>query len=250
MRVQQRQSNFWRGVALTISSLVLTAPIAAQEMDPVALLKEMSNEIENLESFVLEGDAYADARLREGQIIEHASHLTMRVSRPDALRLTNRSAEDSKEIYFSDGVLTVSALPRNLYAQAEIPKDIATAVTFVMDELDIDAPLMDLLMANIAENLTTDSTNVRYLGTSLVREEIYHHIGLRGPETDVQVWIATQGPALPGKIALTSKWEGGSPRYVVFLDWDTSPDLPEGTFEYVPPKGAVEIPFIHDAQGQ
>ena len=250
MRIQQSPSGFWRGVALAITTLVLTVPLSAQEMDPIALLKKMSSEIENLQSFILEGDAYADARLREGQIIEHASHLTMRVARPDSLHFTNQSAEDSNEIYFSDGTLTVSTQPRNLYAQAEIPAGIDSAVLYAMDELDIDAPLMDLLMANVAENLTEGASNVRYLGLSLVREKIYHHVSLRGPETDVQVWIAADGPTLPGKIVLTSKWEGGTPRYVAFLSWDINPDLPEGTFHYTPPEGAMKIQFIRDSQEQ
>jgi hypothetical protein len=250
MRVRQQPTDFWRGVVLAMATLVLTMPLTAQEMEAVALLKKMSSQIEGLDAFVLEGDAYADARLREGQIIQHTLQLTMRVDRPGSLRFTNRSADGTKELYLSDGTLTVSSQPQNLYAQTEIPNGIASAVTFAMDELDIDTPLMDLLMANVAENLTEDARNVRYLGKSLVREKLYHHIGLRGPETDVQVWIAVDGPALPGKIVMSSKWEGGSPRYVAFLEWDTTPNLPNGTFEFEPPEGAMKIEFLRTSQGQ
>ncbi len=252
MRVQRQPTDFWRSVVLAMATLALalTMPLSAQEMEPVALLKEMSKQIESLDAFMLEGDAYDDARLREGQIIQHTSQLTMRVKRPDSLRFTNRSADGSKEIYFADGMLTVTGQPQNLYAQTEIPKGIASAVIFAMDELDIDAPLMDLLTANIAENLTKDARNVRYLGKSLVREKLYHHIGLRGPETDVQVWIAVDGPALPGKIVLTSKWEGGSPRHVAFLEWDTTPDLSADTFEFKPQAGAMKIEFLRTSQDQ
>jgi hypothetical protein len=87
-------------------------------------------------------------------------------------------------------------------------------------------------------------TEVQYLGTSLFRGELHDHIAVRGADVDMQLWIAAEGRPLPRKMALSSKWEAGAPRFVSFISWDTSPDFSDDTFKFVPPTGATEINFI------
>ena len=75
-------------IIVTLVSCGLLANIAsAQEPDPRDLLRRMSDEIAGLNSFSISGDAYADARLDAGLIIEHASQATLRVRKPDLIRL-------------------------------------------------------------------------------------------------------------------------------------------------------------------
>jgi hypothetical protein len=109
-------------------------------------------------------------------------------------------------------------------------------------------PLLDFVSANIADDLIKDADAVRYLGTSLIRDEVFHHIGIRSRDVDVQLWIATQGPPLPGKLVITSKWEGGSPRFVAFFDWKKNLDLPNNSFRFLPPDDAVAIEFLPDLE--
>ena len=80
--------------------------IYAQDNQATEMLHQMSAEIASLDGFVISGDAYTDDRLDAGQIIEHSMDVTMRMSRPNAMRITNRDAESTKEIYFGNGVLT------------------------------------------------------------------------------------------------------------------------------------------------
>lgn len=53
----------------------------AEDMDPKALVNQMSEAIAGLDSFRVDGDAYADWRLPAGLIIENASEVTARVRR-------------------------------------------------------------------------------------------------------------------------------------------------------------------------
>ena len=93
----------------------------AQEPDPRALLKSMGEAIESLDSYSLSGDAYADARLDAGLIIEHASQATLSVRKPDSVRITNTTAEEHKELFFGSGVLSIYTRWMNFYGQTEIP---------------------------------------------------------------------------------------------------------------------------------
>jgi hypothetical protein len=112
--------------------------------------------------------------------------------------------------------------------------------------MDIDVPLLDFVSANIADDLLKDAEAVRYLDTSLIHNELFHHIGIRLPDVDVQLWIATKGRPLPKKLVITSKWEGGSPRFVALFNWNINPNLSNTSFRFDPPDDAVAVKFLID----
>ena len=232
-------------ITLTFLAAIAGASTAhAQEIDATGLVERMSAEIAGLDAFIVHGDAYADARLDAGQIIEHSSQVSLQLRRePSAIRISNRSSEDTKEIYFNDGAVSVYSTSKNFYARAEIPKGVDSMLEFAVDDIGIESPMLDFIATDVANDLLTDVESISYLGTSLIRDRTYHHVGIRYPETDVQVWIASDGQPLPGKLAISSKWEGGAPRFVAFFEWDTDPDFARGVFTFDPPDGAVQIDF-------
>ncbi len=241
--------SIWRTVTLGIVAGAFAAGASAQQVDAKVLLEQMSAEIAGLDRFIVHGDAYADARLDAGQIIEHASQVMLQLRRePASIRITNRNSEDVREIYFDDGLLNVYSSNDNFYAQTEIPKGVESMLDFAVNEVGIEAPLLDFVSANIADDFLQDADDVRYLGTSLIRDEIFHHIGIRFQDVDVQIWIASEGRPLPGKLVISSKWEGGSPRFVAFFKWDTDPVFQRDLFKFDPPGDATKIEFLHSLQ--
>ena len=236
-------------VIVTVSASIFAASVSAQDIDAKALLEQMSAEIAGLGSFIVHGEAYADARLDAGQIIEHASQVMLQLRRqPASIRITNRSAVNSEEIYFEDGWLSVYSSNDKFYAQMKIPQGLDSMLDFAVNEVDIEAPLLDFVSANVGDDLLQDADEVRYLGTSLIRDEILHHIGIRTADVDMQIWVASEGRPLPGKLVISSKWEGGSPRFVGFFKWETDPAFLPDTFRFEPPDGAVEIDFLAELQ--
>ena len=215
----------------------------AQEPDPKELLKRMSDEIAGLESYIIKGDAYADARLDAGLIIEHASQATLQVHKPGTVRITNKTSEELKELFFHSGVLTIYTKSKNFYAQTLIPEGANAALDYAVDELGMDAPMLDFVSVEVAKRLLATATDVLYLGTSLVRGKTYQHVAIRTPEIDIQLWIAAEGQPLPGKMSLSAKWDGGAPRTTVFMEWNTSPDFQKNPIQFSPPDDAIKISF-------
>ena len=236
----------WWTITVGIVAGAFAASAFAQTIDAKSLLKQMSAEIAGLSGFIVHGDAYADARLDAGQIIEHTSQVTLRLRRePASIRITDRSAEDTEEIYFDDGLLSVYSDNENFYARTTIPNDLDSMLDFAVNDIGIDAPLLDFVSANVADDLLQDAEDVRYLGTSLIRDEILHHIGIRTADVDIQIWVASEGRPLPAKLVISSKWEGGSPRFVAFFKWDTDPEFQRDLFKFDPPHDAIEVAFLH-----
>jgi len=235
--------SFRRAVIALLTCGFIANTASAQEPDPRELLKRMGAAVAGLDSYRISGDAYVDARLDAGLIIEHASEATLSVRKPDSVRITNKSSEDVKELFFSAGQLTVYTQSKNFYGQTEIPEGVEAALDYATDELGLDAPMLDFVTGEVAERLLAEATNVEYFGTSLIRGKVYEHVVIRTPEIDIQLWIAAEGLPLPGKMALSAKWDSGSPRTVVFMEWDADPDIPSGALAFEPPVGAVRISF-------
>jgi hypothetical protein len=224
--------------------LIISTPVVAEDKaEALAILERMSDEIASLDKFVVTGEAYADARLEPGLLIEQSSDVVMRVSRPDKLRITNRSAESTGEIFFSEGMLSVYNGNSNYYAQTPIPAGLNAAVFFAIDEVGVEAPILDFISSDVASYLTEDADSVDYIGLSRFRGQSHHHIVIRTAEIDLQLWVLAEGAPLPAKMALSAKWEGGSPRSVFFFSWDTDPKIKSKTLRFEPPPGAIKIEF-------
>jgi hypothetical protein len=224
--------------------LMISTPVMAEdEAAARAILDSMSAEIASLDKFAITGEAYADARLKSGQLIEHSSDVVMRFIRPNKLRVTNRSAESTGEIFFSEGMLSVYNGNSNYYAQTPIPAGLNAAVFFAVDEVGVEAPILDFISSDVVSYLTEDADSVDYIGLSRFRGQSHHHIGIRTSEIDIQLWVLAEGTPLPAKMALSAKWEGGSPRSVFFFSWDTDPKIKSKTLRFEPPPGAIKIEF-------
>ena len=239
-----RSTSVLLSVAAIVAGGSLANTSSAQETDPRELIERMGAEVAALDRFILSGEAYVDASLGAGQIIQNSSEVTMRVLKPNSMHLTRHDTEDNKDLYFSDGVLSIYTDTLNFYAQTEVPDGLGAAVDFAIDEIGIDAPLLDFVSSDMAETLMEDADDIRLIGTSLVRGKLYEQIAVRTAEVDIQMWIASEGRPLPGKMVITSKWEGGSPRFVVFMEWNTSPEFPANAFSFVPPEDATQINFV------
>ena len=234
--------------AVLLSLLLCTQVLAAGEDEARAILTRMSAEIAALEQFVITGDGYVDARLGAGQIIEHSNDVVLRISKPDTLRITNRSADSVGEIFFGGGVLSVYNETDNFYAQTPLPEGIDAAVEFAINEIGIEAPVLELISSDVGSFLLEDADSVDYFGLSLFRGGRYHHIGIRSAELDLQLWVSADGAPLPGKMAISSKWEAGAPRSVFFFSWDIEPEIKLENLKFKRPPGAIRIEFDRGAE--
>ncbi len=229
-----------------IAFSLASSAMNAKELDPTQIINQMSKEIAGLQSFILRGYTSVDARLEAGQIIEHSSQITMRVVRPGSIHISDESFETTKEIYFEDHLVTIYDSSTGFYGQKQLPPEVKTPFIYAVDNLGIDAPLIDLLHQDLTRELVEDASEVQYLGESLMRGRTYHHIGLRMPEIDMQLWIQSKGPPLPGKLVISAKWEGGAPRTVSFIEWQLNPKLSAEDFKFEAPEGAVKIKIQSD----
>ena len=247
MKVRNRYRIFLLAAFLATGTLTADESLVRQDARAVEVLKSMSAYTASLDRVVISGVTYNDARLGSGLMVSNSTEMRVSIDRPASLYVSNFDGLQHKKLFFHDGTLTVFNQERKFYAQASIPKEIDAALEFALEELEIEAPLMDLIHKDASTHLLGPQETILYLvDKARVAGTDCHHIAIRGSEVDVQLWVEEGDRPVPRKIVITSKWEGGSPRYTANLMWDSEPDFGDEIFEFEAPEGSFNIGFTQD----
>jgi len=233
-------------LAVLLSAVALAAHAGDVQQDAKAIevLEQMVAYKSTLDQVVITGVTSMDARLDAGLMVSNSEEISVSISRPGSMRISNFDGEANKGLYFHEGMLTFFNSANMLYAQADIPEEIDAAMEFAMDELDIEAPLMDLIYQDAGARLLSSDATILYLvDKARVGGTDCHHLAIRGPEVDIQLWIEEGDRPLPRQFMFTSKWEGGSPRFIANLNWETDPNFEPDFFKFKAPEGATKIRF-------
>jgi hypothetical protein len=206
-------------MALFMAALLTSAVQASEQNDErdeqaVSALKAMSTYLAGLKSFTVSGLALED----EG--------------------------ESTRDLYIHEGSLTLYDSAKGYYATTSVPAGLDAGMDYALEELGIDAPLMDLVYMDPSTRLAGTTDPVLYLtGKSRVDGVDCHQLAIRVEDADVQLWVQEGNTPLPRRIMITAKWEAGSPRFNAHMNWNTQPDIAQGEFEFDPPEDAVQIQF-------
>ena len=233
--------------ALLFWASAVIAEEASQVRDDkaVAVLKAMSGLLAGLEQFSVSGEGSTDARLDAGLIVANPIEVEMSVQRPGSLHISRFDGVETQHLYLQENTMTLYHTARGFYARTQVPDGIEAAMGFALEELAIEAPLMDLLHHDVFAHLAGSSDPVLYLaGNSRVAGANCHHIAIRNTEVDIQLWVEEGPRPLPRQLILTSKWEGGAPRFVARLEWDLEADFGEDVFSFEAPEGVSRIDFL------
>jgi len=236
--------------ALALSTGLVYAESGGTQQDTRAMevLAEMSAFTGALDKVVINAVAFSDARLDQGLMVANSTEIEVVMNRPGSMLINSFDGVATKGLYFHEEMLTVFNSETMYYAQADIPGDIDDGMAFALENLGVEAPLMDLLSRKTSTNLITPEVTVLYLtDNSRVGGVDCHHIALRGPDSDVQIWIEEGDRPVPRKLMITSKWEGGSPRFWANLQWDTERKIDTKVFEFKAPESATKIEFVVDS---
>lgn len=222
-----------------------------QDAKAVQVLKNMAAYRASLDEVIIRGVILTDARLNHGLMVSNSEEVHVSISRPASMNISSFDGEATKGLYFDNGLLTVYNSGNKLYAQADIPKEIDAAMEFAMEELDIEAPLMDLIYQDASTHLLASGEEIMYLtDKSRIGGTDCHHIAIRGAAVDVQLWVEEGDRPVAKKIMITFKWEGGSPRFTANLMWDTEPKFKPDTFKFKAPEGALKVEFVTQGGAQ
>lgn len=226
-----------------------SAPATPEEIENTAhavdLLRGMATFLATRERLSTTAEVGYSAVQADGQKIEFGGSRNFSIRRPDRARMESRARDGvTRFLYFDRGSLSAVIPNQRIYAAAEVPKQLDDAIDFMVRDLQIPMPLVELVHSSyLSEGID------RIISGFVVGEEVIggvrcEHLAFRSEAADLQVWIA-HGPApLPRRIVISYRDEPGAPEFwAQFKRWDLVPDVPDEIFIFTPAPNASQVSF-------
>ncbi len=244
-------------IALAVATVGMASMSVARadETQARSLLKAMSDYLAAQKTISFEYDTNLDIVTTQQQKIGLASSGTLTLERPDKLHATRAGGFANVEMVFDGKTLTLLGKNANLYAQVEAPGTIDHLVDELRDKYHRPVPAADLLISDPYNELMPPVTDVKDLGSGVIRGIECDHLAFRTKEVDWQIWIAQGARPYPCRYVITSKEVKGSPEYTLDIRaWKAGSDVVSDAFKLEIPPGAQklrpeQIPDLNDIPG-
>jgi len=239
------------GAALVLSFCLLAPVWSAEqpaqakppkiELKALEILKQMCDYLKGLQRFSCQTEITEDLLLTTGQRIQLGKTVEVSVRRPDRMRAETQGDADNRQMIYDGKTITLLDRSRNVYTTINAPPEIDAALNHAIQAFNMRAPLADLIYTKAYENLTAGVISGFYSGLHKVQGVPCHHLAFRQKDIDWQVWIEDGPTPLPRKFLITDTKAKGLQFTALFSKWNTSPQLEDTLFTFVPPEKAEKI---------
>ena len=244
----------WKSAALVFALAAITAaatgpPVQAQSIDPeaVKILQRMTEFTSKLEKFSVHTENTIEYWTEMGQKIDIDVAAAVTVRRPNKIRADRVGELVDQRFYYDGKTLTLYRPDDGVYATEAAPGTIAETLDYTREDLGLVMPIEDLMYDNAFGILMQNVTSATVVGKSVIGGVTCHHLAFIRSDIDFQMWVAEGDKPLPCKYVVTDVRTPPVSTTTVMRDWNLSPAAKDAEFEFTPPKGAVEIPFIGSA---
>src|ERR1700730_12214057 len=210
-------------LAVAAAGMASMSVARADEAQARSLLKAMSDYLGAQKTISFEYDTNRELVTKQQEKIGLASSGTLALERPDKLRATRTGGFANVEMVFDGKTLSLLGKNANVYAQTEAPGTIDHLVDELRDKFHRPVPAADLPMSGPYKELMPQVTDVKDLGSGVIRGVECDHPAFRTKEVDWQIWIAQGARPYPCRYVITSKKVKGSPQYTLDIRaWNAS----------------------------
>lgn len=214
----------------------------ADEAYASSRLKAMSDYMGAQKTVSFGFDAMLEVVTADNQKLALASSGTIRMNRPDKIRVTRAGGFADIEMLFDGKTLTLLGKNANLFTQVDVSGTIDHLVDELREKYNRPVPGADLLLSNVYDALMTDVENVKDLGSGVIGDVECDYFAFRAKEVDWQIWIAQGTRPYPCQYVITSKLVTNGPQYSLRLrDWKTGDEASADDFSFRNPTNAKKI---------
>ncbi len=209
------------------------------ERNARALLKAMSDYLAAQDAIAMSYDSIFEVVSDQHQKFQIATSGTVELRRPDKIRTTRKSGFSDTEMVYDGKTLSFLGKGQNAYVQTEAPGTIDNLIDQLRDKFNRQLPGADLLQSGVFDELMTDVTDVKDLGSGVIGGVECDHLAFRAKDTDWQIWIAQGKDPYPCRYVITSKGVDQAPQFTLEVrEWRTGAGAGASGFSFTPPAGA------------
>jgi hypothetical protein len=222
-------------------------PARADEAQARELLAAMTDYLKAQPALSFDLDATIEVVTTDGAKVAIASSGSLAMERPDKIRVRRHGGFATVEMSFDGKVLSVANLDAKVYSQSEVAGTVDDLIDTLRTDYGLPLPVADLLASDAGAVLLADVTEVRDLGSGVIRGEECDHLAFRSAEVDWQIWIAQGEVPHPCRFVITSRDVEGWPTYTLdFSAWGAGALEPAFAFEAPAGSQKVEVKDIPD----
>lgn len=216
------------------------APATKPDPDALAALNKMGEALRAMTAFTVTADVTTEQVLESGQKLQYGGDLKIEAQRPSGFKIHMNFDHKERDIYYDGKSITLFAPKVGYYASVPAPATIGATLDVIKDKYDVEIPLADLFYLGTDPALTARIQSGFYVGPETVGGVACQHYAFRQAAADWQVWIRSDGPALPCKMVITTTQDEAQPQYTAAMTWQ--PQAPaQAAYTFTPPANAHRI---------
>ena len=217
------------------------APTATKpDPDALAALNKMGEALRALTAFTVTADVTTEQVLDSGQKLQYEGDLKIEAQRPSGFKIWMSTDHQEREIYYDGKSVTLFAPKVGYYASVPAPPTIGATLDAIKDKYGVEIPLADLFYLGTDPTLTARIQEGFDVGSETVGGLACQHYAFRQKAADWQVWIRTDGPALPCKMVITTTQDPAQPQYTAVMTWEAKAPA-QAAYSFNPPANAHRI---------
>jgi len=221
------------GIGLILSHTVLLA----SGDSATTLLKRANHYIGTLNAYTFNA-VVTEEEGGEGK--SYKQYVSVKVKRPNDLRVDTKGAFKNRSTYLHDGHFTMVDHDFDYYGQLTLPKkSIDAALDYIFNRYGIKAPLAALIYSDM--NKRSKFTKSTYFGKRTVGGVVCDYIALRNRGGEVHIWISSGEKPLVQAFTIIDTTIKEKPRTTASIKWNTTPVLSDEIFTFSKSNGISKI---------
>jgi len=227
---------------------ILPAAAQAPAVDPAAtkILKRMTDYLGGLKAFSAHTQVTIEDLLAPGERVDLDVSASVTVKRPNMLLTERKGDLVSQNFYYNGKTLTLYDPAQKVYATEPAAPTLMGMLDYARNTLGLVIPASDFVYPNAYELLMKDVSAAKMIGKTVVNGVKCDHLLFRSKGVDFQICVADGKQPIPVKLVVT---DTGTPELLsvttIISDFKPAPNVPDSRFNFVPPKGAKPIAFMH-----
>ena len=216
-----------------------TAP-TKPDADALAALNKMGEALRAMTAFTVTAEVTTEQVLDSGQKLQFGGDLKIEAQRPSGFKIAMNTNHQEREIYYDGKSITLFAPKIGYYASVPAPPTIGATLDVTKEKYGVEIPLADLFYLGTDPTLTARILSGFDVGPETVNGAACEHYAFHQKAADWQVWIRSDGPALPCKMVITTTQDPAQPQYTAVMTWAAKAP-PQAAYTFTPPANANRI---------
>jgi hypothetical protein len=233
---------------LSAQALAQAAPSAAAEAragvldaEASAALDRMGAYLRTIAPFRLVSTASTEEVFGNGQKLQFLQRTTYTMGGREQLHVRIETDSQNREVFYNGKTFTIVAPRAGKYLQLPATGSVSEVLSRAYEDWGVEFPVQDLFRWGDATATAERPKEGFKVGTSRIGTAMTDHYAFRQTGVDWQIWIDQGDKPLPRKMVITNLEDPAQPQYVAHFEWDTSPDIAPGTFDFAPAKTDTRI---------